>query len=348
MAMLNVRQDKVVETSKKALELAGKHECRRVEPYVRGIASEIDGVKSMLGEEDLSRFNTDFQLEVVENVKSVRRFLYDRVREKMRLEERLKSATDDFDRRYLLSGENMKSAFRVFEDLAWARVLQDEVNRKCARLGRTYDRPTDLHRKINKASATEAAAKQDEVIKALAKAQKTAAEQMKPYDDLTDLLALDENDPAKRIQEEVLKRISLEDFRKSAALIKRGTFGKELTEQQKLLADGVFSARRKVTDLTDVRMAQKEEPEPTREVIPPAPPAPGSDDVEETIERIRKEFAKAERPAELIKRVKDSDLPQEMKDRIIASLARIAKDGFDVKYRRLLVAYFLAMTEKRE
>jgi hypothetical protein len=66
--------------------------------------------------------------------------------------------------------------------------------------------------------------------------------------------------------------------------------------------------------------------------------------IQQISEIMRNDF----RPAELIKKFAESNLPEDVKRRLIASLSRVREDGFDQKYEMLLGAYFTAVLETLE
>jgi hypothetical protein len=258
---------------------------------------------------------------------------------------------DPFGRPYVLGGENLARAAGMLESLGWAALLHRDAMRKAEPVPADIGPEDKAICRVDIAAAGTLLAGATRGIEVAAKVASSFA-----GDELRQRLAqLSEEERAVVTPPNVQQRLVQWSEKHLLALKSLqvpaepdAAFQKELERFEWGLRQAITSLR----DLTDERVHTEVEA-PEEERIPEVTQVAqvNAEDLErrDVLEKARDELLKYEKPAAVIKRVRESAaIPDTLKQKLIATLEKLARrekqeepeTPLDAKYRALVTAYF--------
>ena len=355
MGMLALRGTALETAISEALARGARHECERLPTRLHTLAGESRKAVALTKSGRVGPGVQRVQHGSVESVKDLRRFLEARTQMLNGQKDHEASGhRDPFGRPYVLGGGNLARAAGMLESLGWALLFHRDAMRKAKPI------PADIGQEDKSLCRAEVAAA-GALLAGMMREVEGAAEAAASFTngELRERLAqLSEKERAVVTPPDVQRRLT-QWARKHLAPIKLPPVPAEPNAaSQKELAAPEWRLRQAITalrDLTDERVHTEVEV-PEEERIPEATEVAQvkAEDLEttEVMEKVRDELLKYEKPAAVIKRVRESTaIPDTLKQKLIATLEKLERRDkqeepetpLDAKYRALVTAYFNAI-----
>jgi len=339
MGMLKYRQGEALTFATQKVEpLLDKSEyTKRVKPWFGVITGQIAAVQEMLEAANISETNRGFQGDIIEANRDIAQFIARQKRVKdLAGEHTQKGGLDEFNRSYVVKGEDLTNAVRLYEDLDWSRTLQASVGRKSEWLKLQKERPAappEVGRLLLKVK-DETAQKQENVASELVAAKgvgKAFGQEVREKVEQTGLAEL----PDQKLAE-------------AARKIRQGEIDRSVRDGQEQAQESMRGVLNRIKELLDERaLVAEKEPgvEETEPVRPPTELSPGVTSAPaEKVYYTEEELAKEITPEAIKAGLEATDrIPPEIKSRMLKNLP----PTFPEKYRRLVGAYYRTLLETK-
>jgi hypothetical protein len=339
MGMLKYRQNEALTFATQKVEpLLDKSEySKRVKLWFAVITGQIAAVQEMLEASNISEANRAFQDDIIEANRDIAQFIARQKRVKDLAGEHVqKGGVDDFNRPYVVKGDDLTSALRLYEELDWNRTLQASLARKSEWLKVRKERPgvpPEVDRLLLKVK-DETAQKQENVARELA-AVKDIGRAFGP-------------EVKEKVQQTGLGELPDQKLAEAAGKIRQGEIDRTVRERQDQAQESMRVVLNRIKELLDERVAVAEKEPPLEETEPVRPPVELPPSVTpgpaEKVYYTEEELAKEITPEAIRAGLEATDrIPPEIKSRMLKNLP----PTFPEKYRRLVGAYYRTLLETK-
>lgn len=330
LGMLGVRAGRAIDAGDKVLEYGAIHEYTEALPCLKAMQDDLKTIGRLSKAGHVGPAVQDLTREASAFVQAGRRALAARERGIAQTEDRRNAGgVDEFGQKYRVAGPDMEALRRTREDLAWAAVLQGDLNRKT---------------RTSRALAMSASLTPRERADLAAKRQAAAvANQVRVRELAERALAntrdnISESDLKTRLAAETLATLDPADLAAAVADLK-APGGDGADSRDRLLAD-LDACLRNLDALLDERIRPEEhlaeEVVAAREQIEKVDLTADPEELARQIAAARQKALHDFDPDVIAGKVKAADFSPEVREQILRALARPP----DPRYRTLLRAYF--------